>query len=148
MATFLIHNKTHWMELPSKLQPDRTGYERHQDLIDANSDLSSVQKAISKDKLTLKYNRRIRKHDILEARPASVKRGKLEEDSFIFIHVHDMLLKEAQNYNVPKEDITDPLEPIILRDHKYYIELLGLTPDIHKNITLTKTQFLDRLKVK
>ena len=148
MAIFLIYNKTHWMELPSKLRPDKTGYERNHQVIDLNSSLSVAEKIVKKNKLTLQYNRRIRKHDIIEARPASVKRGKLEEDSFIFIHVHDMLFKEAENYSVPKEDISDPLEPIILRDHKYYIELLGLIPDIHKNITLTKAQFLDRLKVK
>jgi len=35
MPKFLIYNKTHWMDLPSKSEPLKTGYKRNEAIIDS-----------------------------------------------------------------------------------------------------------------
>ena len=77
MAEFLIYNKTHWMELPSKSNPSMTGYERNHFVIDNNDSLDTSQKIKSKDLLTRKYNARHQVGDIVEARRDNGPRGKL-----------------------------------------------------------------------
>ncbi len=138
MAEFLIYNKTHWYELPSKSTPSLTGYERNQFAIDTNSKLSTAQKIEKKDRLTLRYMGRYQKGDIVEARRDGGPRGKLEEESFIFLQVPSINLKDAKQYCI--SDST--------HRRKYFIDMAGLIPDLNKNISLTKSVFSSRLKVK
>ncbi len=144
MAEFLIYNKTHWYDLPSKSTPTLTGYERNHFVIDTNSNLSTAQKIEAKDLLTLKYAARHQKGVIVEARRDGGPRGKLEEEAFIFLQVPGIHLKDAIQYTSPLISIFD----IIIRSRKYSIDMTGLVPDSHRNIILTESAFNSRLKVK
>ena len=144
MAEFLIYNKTHWMDLPSKSTPSLTGYERNHFVIDTASALSTAQKIEKKDALTLKYNGRYRAGDIVEARRDDGPRGKLEEEAFIFLQVPSVSLKTAKGYYVPLENASG----VPVRTRKYFIDMAGLIPDSHKNVSLIKSDFNSRLKVK
>ncbi len=144
MAEFLIYNKTHWYDLPSKSTPTLTGYERNQFMIDTNSNLSTAQKIGAKDVLTLKYATRYQKGDIVEARRDGGPRGKLEEEAFVFLQVPSINLKTAVGYTVALGN--NPA--VIVRRRKYYIDMIGLVPDSHKNVSLTESVFNSRLKVK
>ncbi len=143
MAEFLIYNKTHWYDLPSKSTPTLTGYERNHLMIDTNSNFSIAQKIKDKDVLTLKYAARYQKGDIVEARRDGGPRGKLEEEAFIFLQVLGINLKTAKGYCILVEDVFG----IPVRIQKYFIDMTGLVPDSHKNISLTKSDFNFRLKV-
>ena len=138
MAEFLIYNKTHWYDLPSKSTPSLTGYERNQFFVDTDSKLNTAQKIEKKDRLTLRYMGRYQKGDIVEARRDGGPRGKLEEEAFIFLQVSSVNLKDAKQYCI--SDST--------HKRKYFVDLAGLTPDSHKNIDLTESIFNSRLKVK
>ncbi len=144
MAEFLIYNKTHWYELPSKSTPSLTGYERNHFVIDINSNLSTAQKIEAKDGLTLKYATRYQKGDIVEVRRDDGPRGKLEEEAFIFLQVPSINLKTAKGYCILLKDASG----ILVRRRKYYIDMTGLVPDSHKNVGLTESAFNSRLKVK
>ncbi len=144
MAEFLIYNKTHWMELPSKNNPSMTGYERNHFVIDNNSSFSTAQKIKAKDLLTLKYNARHQPGDIVEARRDNGPRGKLEEDSYIFLQIPSIKLKDAIKYSEPLINASD----IMIHRRKYFMDMAGLIPDSHKNVSLTESVFNSRLKVK
>ncbi len=138
MAEFLIYNKTHWYDLPSKSTPSLSGYERNHFVIDINSKLSTAQKIEAKDHLTLKYAARYQAGDIVEARRDGGPRGKLEEEAFIFLQVPSVNLKNAKQYCI--SDST--------HRRKYFVDMASLIPDSHKNIILTESVFNSRLKVK
>lgn len=138
MAVLLIYNKIHWMELPSKLSPSKTGYERNNLVIEADSKLSTAQKITSKEKLTEKYNGRYVKGDIVEARESNQLRGKLEKDSFIFLDIPDLDFKTANDYSGNKG----------IYNSGFNVDLLGLTADKNKNIILNRTEFNSRLTEK
>ncbi len=144
MAEFLIYNKTHWYDLPSKSTPTLTGYERNHFVIDTNSNLSTAQKIEAKDELTLKYAARYQKGDIVEARWDGRPRGKLEEEAFIFLQVPSIKLKDAIGYTVELENAS----AVMVYRRKYFIDMTGLVPDLHKNVSLTESVFNSRLKVK
>lgn len=138
MAVLLIYNKTHWMELPSKLNPNLTGYERNHLVIDTNSKLSTAQKITSKERLTEKYSGRYVKGDIVEVRESGQLRGKLEENAFIFLDVPDLDSKIAKEYSGHKG----------IYGSGFNVDLIGLIPDKNKNITLNKSDFNTRLTEK
>ena len=144
MAEFLIYNKTHWYDLPSKSTPTLTGYERNHFMIDTDSSLSTAQKIKEKDRLTLKYATRHQTGDIVEARRDGGPRGKLEEEAFVFLQVPSIKLKDAIGYTVALENIS----AVVLYRRKYFIDMTGLIPDSRKNVDLTKSVFNSRLKVK
>ena len=144
MAVFLIYNKTHWMDLPSKNNPSMTGYERNHFVIDNKIEYTTVQKIKAKDLLTQKYNARHQPGDIVEARKAIRRRGKLEEESLIFLQVNEIGLKTAEGYCVPLENASG----VMIRRRKYSVDMAGLIPDSHKNVSVTESEFNSRLKVK
>ncbi len=142
MAEFLIYNKTHWYDLPSKSIPSLTGYERNHFVIDTNSSLSTAQKIKAKDHLTLKYAGREQPGDIIEARKDGGPRGKLEEEAFIFLQVPGIKLEDAKEY------CRKGLEGPTGYKRKHYVDMIGLIPDSHGNVDLTEIQFNSILKVK
>ncbi len=144
MAEFLILNKTHWMDRPSKNNPGMTGLERNHFVIDTDYKLSVAQKIEKKDALTLKYASRNQPGDIVEARRDNGPRGDLEEFSFLFLQVPEIDLKEAIKYTVPLENGSG----VIIRRRKYFIDTTGLILDLHFNVALTESVFNSRLKVK
>ncbi len=144
MAEFLIYNKTHWYDLPSKSIPTLTGYERNHLMIDTAFALSIAQKIERKDALTLKYATRYQEGDIVEARRDGGPRGKLEEEAFVFLQVPNVSLNTAKEYCIPLENAF----AVTVRKREYYIDMTGLVPDSHKNISLTESAFNSRLKVK
>ncbi len=148
MAEFLIYNKTHWYDLPSKSTPTLTGYERNQFMIDTNSNLSTAQKIKAKDALTLKYAARQQSGDIVEARRDGGPRGKLEEEAFIFLQIPGINLKDAKKYCVSDKDFIGIDKSVLLYKRKYYMDMTGLIPDSNKNVNLTNSVFDSRLKVK
>ena len=145
MAQLLIFNiPIHWMDRPSKNNPGMTGLERNHMVIDIDSKLSTVQKIEKKDQLTQKYNSINQPGDIVEARRDGAPRGKLEEEAFIFLQVPSISLKVAKGYCVPLVNTSG----VPIRKRKYFVDMTGLIPDSHKNVTLTKSAFNSRLKVK
>ncbi len=143
MAEFLIYNKQHWMELPSKNNPSMTGYERNHVMVDTDSKLTIAQKIEKKDALTQKYNRRYQMGDIVEARQDGGPRGKKEEESFIFLQVPSINLETAKGYCISLESAD-----MTIRRRKYFVEMAGLILDSHNNVGLTESVFYSRLKVK
>ncbi len=144
MAEFLIYNKIHWYDLSSKSTPSLTGYERNHFAIDTNSKLSTADKIQAKDRLTLKYAARYQSGDIVEARRDGGPRGKLEEEAFIFLQVPSISLKDAVKYGEPLINASN----VMIYRRKYFVDMAGLIPDLHKNIGLAKNVFNSRLKVK
>ncbi len=144
MAEFLIYNKTHWYDLPSKSTPSLTGYERNHFVIDIDHKLSTTSKIQAKDRLTLKYAARCQLGDIVEARRDGGPRGKLEEKAFIFLQVPSISLKDAIKYSEPLINASN----VMVRRRKYFMDMAGLIPDSHKNVGLTESVFNTRLKVK
>ncbi len=147
MAEFVIHNiATHWMDRPSKSNPGMTGYERNNAIIDSDYTLSFGQKIERKEELNREYSAREQLGDIVEARRNGGPRGKKEEECFIFLQVLSISLKDAKEYCVPL------VNPIIvdrpIRRRKYFIDISGLIPDSHKNVSLTESAFNSRLKMK
>ncbi len=144
MAEFLIYNMVHWMERPSKNNPGMTGLERNHMVIDTDSKLSTVQKIEKKDQLTQKYNSINQPGDIVEARRDDAPRGKLEEESFIFLQVPGISLKVGKGYCVPLINASG----VPVRKRKYFVDMAGLIPDSHKNMSLSESVFNSRLKAK
>ncbi len=145
MAEFLIYNiATHWMDRPSKNNPGMTGLERNHMVIDTDLALSTAQKIEKKDQLTQKYNSINQPGDIVESRRDGAPRGKLEEEAFIFIQAPEIDLKVGKGYCVPLINVSG----VPIRKRKYFIDMVGLTPDSHQNIALTESAFNSRLKVK
>ena len=50
----------------------------------------------------------------------------------------------AEGYSVPLKNASG----VVLRARKYSIDMTGLIPDLHKNVSLTDGDFLSRLQVK
>ena len=144
MAVFLIYNKTHWMELPSKNNPSMTGYERNHVMIDTNNFITTAQKIERKEALNRKYSARYQLEDVVEARRDGGPRGGLEEESFIFLQVPSISLNTAIGYAVSLVSADE----VVIRSRKYAIDMAGLIPDLHKNVSLTESAFNSRLKVK
>ena len=128
MAEFLIYKGPHWMDALSPQEvAERVAVHKH---------------------FQQKYDARYQRGDIVEARPDNGPRGKLEEASFIFLQVSSISLKDAKQYCVPDEDLSDSDNPILTRRRKYYINMIGLTPGEHENIGLTEAGFNSRLVAK
>ena len=144
MAEFLIYNQDNWMDVPSKSRPGLTGYNNVRQKIMNDSSLSLEHSTLALGHHEMKHERRYRRGDIVEARRDGGPRGKLEEASFAFLQVPSVSLEEGKGYCVKKEDP----DYTKVRRRKYYIYMVGLVLDSHKNATLTDAQFQSRLKVK
>ncbi len=135
------------MDVASKQRPDLLGYDNVVRKIN-----EKTTPTVDREKALFiawkKYTTRYRKGDIVEARRDNGPRGKLEEASFIFLQVPSITLKDAKQYEVSLEDLTDFNNRILLKRRKYYVDMMGLTLDVHKNVSLTENEFNTRLKVK
>ena len=148
MAEFLIYNKDHWMDIPSKQRSDLTGYKNVEQKILADSRLTIEQRTKDFYLHEMKYTARYQREDIVEARRDNGPRGKLEEESFIFLQVPGINLKDAKQYIIPDVDLSNPDNPVIIKRRKYYVNIAGLMLDEHQNVSLTNADFNSRLKVK
>ncbi len=143
MAEFLIYNKDHWMDVPSKDRPDSLGYDNVVRKINEKPMLTANRvKALSLH--WTKYTARYRPDDIVEVRESGRPRGKLEPEAFLFIDVPELSFKNAKQYMQAHEDKTDSENPVLLHMRIYGIDTTGLSMDD----TLTAAQFISRLKVK
>ena len=148
MAEFLIYNKDHWMDIPSKDRPDLRGYKNVERKILEDSALSIEQRTKKLGLHEMKYTARYQRNDFVEARRDNGPRGKLEEASFAFLQVPSINLKDGKQYVVPDVDLSDVDHPFILKRRKHYMNMTGLVLDEHKNVSLTNAEFNSRLKVK
>ena len=144
MAEFLIYNKNHWMDVPSKDSPELTGYENVQQKIMNDSSLSLEKSTLALGLHEITHERRYRRGDIVEARKDGGHRGKREEASFAFLQVPSVSLEDGKAYCATKEDP----DYTKARKREHYVYMVGLVLDSHQNATLTDAQFRSRLKVK
>lgn len=110
MAEFLVYNKEHWMDLPSKDQPEKTGYENVIDKIN-NSNYSSSAKTLALFNFIEKYNARSQKGDIIERRKDGIGMVGKELLSFALIKVPEKTYESAKQYAKSRlKEITKELD--------------------------------------
>ncbi len=148
MAEFLIYDQDNWMDVPSKDRPDLTGYKNVERKTLKNSKLTIEQRTKNLFINDSLFSSKDRRGDIIEAKQDNAPRGWLEEASFTFVRVQGLSLKDAKQYAIPDVDKSDPAYPILIHKRKYFIDMTGLTLDLHKNVSLTINQFNSRLKEK
>ena len=141
MAEFLIYNKTHWMDLPSKDFPELIGYENVRQKIMANEALTLEQSTKALILHQRKYDVRYVVGDIVEVRRDGAPSGRLEITGVDFISV-PMTLANAKHFMEPLLDG----ESIKYR-RRYRIDMTGVVLTNHE-ATLTLAEFNNRLKVK
>jgi len=139
MAEFLVYNKTHWTELPSKSQPELTGYQRSRQQI-VESNMLGLDKTKALMVHDAQYNVRYQRGDIVEVRKDGGPRGRLEPESFVFIQV-SIPFEEAKKYMQAHEDST-----VLYHRRKYWIDLTGITFDKNKTAALNAKHFNERLR--
>ena len=149
MANFLIYNKTHWLELPSKSEPEKTGYQRNHDKIQSMT-IPVLDKSDKLNELDRKFDARAVLGDIVEARKDNQKMVGLEPESFVLVKVPEIKDVEAKEYTGPLLDGIPSAEytPKILRQHKYFLDVSKIIFDAKKEAVLTKEQFLKTLSEK
>ena len=96
MPKFLIYNKTHWMDLPSKSEPLKTGYKRNEAIIDSKI-IAVSDKMGEFARLESKYNAKSITGDIAEIRNDDAHLCGKEFASYVLIQV-DMDEKEEEQY--------------------------------------------------
>ena len=141
MAEFLVYNKTHWMELPSKDFPELIGFENVRQKIMANSALSLEQSTKALLLHQRKYDARYMAGDIVEVRKDGAPSGRLEKNGVDFIRV-SMAFEDAKQYMGPHVD-----GETLLHQRKYWIDMTGIVLSDHE-ASLTLAEFNNRLKVK
>lgn len=151
MVKLLIKNKVNWLELPSKLEPDKTGYERNIGVIDRDTKLTDLQKEEKKLHLTRKNNAKEVIGDIIEVRRVDAKMIGLESDSFLLISVDGLDYKKAKEiYEVPV--LYEPIEGfekrIVKFTRKYNLNIAGIILNKEKEGALNLVEFQNRLEVK
>ena len=140
MAEFLVYNKTHWMDLPSKDRPGLLGYDNVTRKINKRPMLAANRsKALSLH--WAKYTSRYRPGDIVEVREDGAPSGRLEKTGVDFISV-PMTLANAKHFMEPLLDG----ESIKYR-RRYRIDMTGVVLTNHE-ATLTLAEFNNRLKVR
>ncbi len=141
MAEYLIYNKTHWMDEPSKGNDARTGYERNQDKINDDVFTSPLVKLDKLSKLSKKYEAKEQSGDIIEERPDGFgMRSKKEILSFCLVKVPEK--KESLTLDALKDGAS------IKYNRKYNLDISKLEFDEKKEITITEEQFNDLLTEK
>ena len=139
MAKFLIYNKTHYYDLPSRLEPAKTDFERLWDNIDGLP-IPELEKLDKKIKLQDSYDRKSILGDIVEIREDDNHLCKKELDAYILIYV-DVDISTARQYQVAAVD-----GATILHKFKYNLDISGITVNpVTKEATLTLSNFLSRL---
>jgi hypothetical protein len=134
MAKFLIYNKVHWYDLPSKSEPEKTGYERHQGLID-DLLIPEIEKVGKHLKLNQEYESISIRGDIVEVRPDSMWLTEKEKESYVLIQVVELSYEEAKSYVDRVMDGTR-----IKRKFKYNIDITGLVFDGNNEATISLQQ--------
>ena len=129
------------MELPSKSEPGKTGYERNFDGIEDNDKLSMEQVLSEKSRLLNKYDARELIGDIVEVRQADAKMSGLESESFRLIAV-DLEFKDVAHYAESIAYASGQLKHKRSRN----INLVGLVFDADGEVILQEVQL--RLTVK
>lgn len=142
MAKFLIYNKVHWMELPSKSAPDKTGYERNVSIINSKL-LSTAAKITELTKLDDTRARVQVQGDIVEIRNDEDKMCGLEPETFLLVSVPDMSDEQAKEYTGPLMN-----EDTLLKMFKYSLDTTGLNFNNDNEITIQSKTFMERLTVK
>ncbi len=141
MAEFLIYNKTHWMDLPSKDFPELMGFENVRQKIMANSALSLEQSTKALILHQRKYDARHMAGDIVEVRRDGAPSGRLEKNGVDFIRV-PIAFEDATQYMKPRMD-----GDMLLHRRKYWIDMTGIILSDHE-ASLSVAEFNNRLKVK
>ncbi len=140
MAEFLIYNKTHWMDLPSKDRPDLLGYDNVTQKINEGPMLAADRsKALANH--WHGYTSRYRPGDIVDVRKDGAPSGRLEKTGVDFISV-PMTFANAKHFMEPLLDG----ESTKYR-RRYQIDMAGVVLTDHE-ATLTLAEFNNRLKVK
>ncbi len=140
MAEFLIYNKTHWMDEPSKDRPDLLGYDNVTRKINEGPMLAANRsKALSLH--WQKYTSRYRPGDIVEVRKDGAPSGRLEKTGVDFIRV-PIAFENATQYMKPHMD-----GETLLHRRMYQIDMTGIVLSDHE-ASLTVAEFNSRLKVR
>lgn len=149
MAEFLIYNKTHWFDLPSKSEPDKTGYQRNHDKIQAMV-IPVVTKSDRINKLDDQYNARPLVGDIVEVRTDGTGMGKLEPESFVLVKVPEMSEKEARDYTGPLLDDIPSEEnmPKTIKQFRFSVDISGIMFTIDGKTTMSRDEFLSLITEK
>lgn len=145
MANFLIYNKTHWMELPSKAARSKTGYQNCCDKIDASGKIPSVIIA-ERAELKRKYDARYVIGDIVDIRDKLGLCG-LESNHFLLVKVTGITAKEAADYLDPKTETNANGQVKTIRRRKFNIDISGLT-FANKETSITLDEFKKLVKEK
>jgi hypothetical protein len=142
MAKFVIYNKTHWMDLPSKSEPGKTGFERNEAIIQSKP-FSSEEKVYQLLKLQDKHNAIEIKGDILEIKPDDYKINGKEKLSFVVISVPEISYENALLYQEPLRDGN-----IMKKRRKYNLDIQGINFNNDGEATLKLETFIGRLTIK
>ncbi len=141
MTEFLVYNKTHWMELPSKDFPELIGYENVRQKIMANEALTLEQSTKALYLHERKFISRYRPGDIVEVRKDGAPRGRLEKGVVDFIRI-PIAFEDATQYMKRHMD-----GEILLHRRMYQIDMTGIVLSDHEAL-LTVAEFNNRLKAK
>ena len=145
MAEFLIYNKEHWMDTPSKQRPDLTGYENVIRKINEDTELNVITRTEKLGNVFQKYNRRYQPGDIVEVRKDGKGMCGLEPESFALIEV-PISFEIAQEYMQSDKVINEPCT--ILHRRKYWLDISGIVLNKDKIATIDLVTFNSILKVK
>ncbi len=145
MAEFVVFNKMNWMDMPSRVRPDLTGYVNVKRKIEEAAGPgieAQTVRLFELFKMDKKYEMRYQRGDVVEVRRDNGPRGSKEPESFAFISV-PIDLATAKQYKQIDRDGDD-----IKHNRKYWIDMTGLVLDKDKQAELTLGEFNNRLKVK
>ncbi|MCP4648833.1 MAG: hypothetical protein GY853_01955 [PVC group bacterium] len=147
MAKFLIYNKIHYYELPSKSEPAKSGYERNQDKI-TDSVLTPSQKIEKQVQLTQKYDARSQQGDIVEIRKDDAKLCGKEPLSFALIDVPEIKFEEAvkKYHGALIEEVEG--RKYLKRQAKSSLDISGIILNKEKEATINLEQFNNLLTEK
>jgi hypothetical protein len=139
MVNFLIYDKVHWYDLPSNLKPEKTGYERNQDVINSKP-ISGIQKLNDLLKLENKYDAKWIKGDIYEVRLENLTMCGKEPLTYVLLTISDMTYEEGKQYH---DSIRDG--NVLKHNRRYNVDIDQIVFDKDKRATITKSQFLNLL---
>jgi len=149
MIKFLVRSKIQWMDLPSKLEPTKTGYERRYDIIDNDDSLNNQQKRTKLGQLLIKYEAIEQIGDIIEVRREDAVLCGLEPESFLLVGVDSDNYTYEDVLNLYSKSLHYPPEQGggIKRRRMYNLDIAGLA-FIDNEVKITEQQFINRLTVK
>jgi len=147
MAEFLVYNKTHWMEQPSKERPDLLGYDNAVRKVNEEP-MSSADRSKTLAKLWTKYTARYRTGDIVEVREDgywSIKRKG--HGPFALVIIPGMSLRVAAKYMDAHETDNDDLKKrIVVRRRKYQFDMTKISLDASEKAVTNISTIMDMSK--